>query len=293
MLSPKIRYNSLLCYETGGVVNNKPIGIFDSGVGGLTVARAVLEELPNEHLIYFGDTARVPYGPRDLQEVKGFVFEIVTFLQSQGVKIIVIACNTGTAAGLVDAQRHFNIPIIGVIEPGARGAVQATVNRRVGVIGTKGTIESSAYQKTIQALDAGIEVFGQACPPFVEFAERGETTGQEITNVAQEYLKPLKEAQVDTVILGCTHYPLLTKVIAEVMGEDVKLINSATETAIEVRENLTRRGFLRAENTLLTHRFIVSGDEKAFLTLSQRFLGRKIEEVEKVSLGLPVGRQEC
>lgn len=267
-------------------MNNKPIGIFDSGVGGLTVARAVLEELPNEHLIYFGDTARVPYGPRDLQEVKGFVFEIVKFLQNQGVKIIVIACNTGTAAGLVDAQRHFNIPIIGVIEPGARGAVQATVNRRVGVIGTKGTIESSAYQKTIQALDAGIEVFGQACPPFVEFAERGETTGQEITSLAREYLKSLKEAQVDTVILGCTHYPLLTKVIAQVMGEGVKLINSATETAIEVRENLTRRGFLREENTPPTHRFIVSGDEKTFLTLSQRFLGRKIEEVEKVSLGV-------
>lgn len=267
-------------------MNNKPIGIFDSGVGGLTVARAVLEELPNEHLIYLGDTARVPYGPRDLQEVKGFVFEIVKFLQSQGVKIIVIACNTGTAAGLVDAQRHFNIPIIGVIEPGARGAVQVTVNRRVGVIGTKGTIESNAYHKAIHALDAGIEVFGQACPLFVDFAERGETTGREITSVAQEYLKPLKEVQVDTVILACTHYPLLTKVIAQVMGDGVKLINSATETAIEVRENLTRRGFLRGENTPPTYRFIATGDEEVFLALSQRFLGRKIEEVEKISLGV-------
>lgn len=266
-------------------MNSKPIGIFDSGVGGLTVVRAVIEELPNEHIIYFGDTARVPYGPRDLNEVKGFVFEIVEFLQQEGVKIVVIACNTGTAAGLSDAQKYFDIPIIGVIEPGARGAVQATVNRRIGVIGTKGTIESSSYNKAIHAFDAGIDVYTQACPPFVEFVERGETTGPHIQTVVEGYLASLKRAQVDTVILGCTHYPLLTSVIGKVMGDKVKLINSATETAYEVRENLVRRGFLRNEKPAPAYRFIVSGDDKTFLSLSQRFLGRKIDEVEKASLG--------
>ncbi len=266
-------------------MNNKPIGIFDSGVGGLTVVRAVLEELPNENIIYFGDTARVPYGPRDLNEVKGFVFEIVEFLQREGVKIVVIACNTGTAAGLADAQKYFDIPIIGVIEPGARAAVQATVNRRIGVIGTKGTINSSSYNKAIHAFDAGIDVYTQACPPFVEFVERGETTGSRIEAVVEKHVTSLKNAQVDTIILGCTHYPLLTSVISKEMGENVKLINSATETAYEVRENLTRRGSLRNEKSPQEYRFIVSGDDKVFLSLSQRFLGRKIDEVEKISLG--------
>lgn len=266
-------------------MNNRPIGIFDSGVGGLTVVRAVLDHLPEEDIIYYGDTARFPYGPRDLDQVKDFVFEIAQFLIDEGVKIIVIACNTGTAAGLVDAQKRFDIPIVGVIEPGARGAVLATVNRKVGVIGTEGTVASGTYQRAIEALDAGIEVTAQACPRFVEFAQRGETDGPVITAVAEDYLSPLHETGVDTVILGCTHYPLLTAVIQKVIGKEVTLISSATETAAEVEENLVRRGFLREKNGASTHRFIVSGDKPSFKTLISRFLGRDSERVEQIILG--------
>jgi glutamate racemase len=265
-------------------LNNSPIGIFDSGVGGLTVVRAVLEHLPEEDIIYYGDTARFPYGPRDLTEVRGFVFQIARFLIDQGVKIIVIACNTGTAAGLAEAQKEFDIPIIGVVEPGARGAALATVNRRVGVIGTEGTIASQSYRKAIAGYDAGIKVIEQVCPRFVELAQQGETDGPEIMAVAEEYLAPLQEAKVDTVILGCTHYPLLAGVIGRVMGPDVKLISSATETAAEAEENLVRRGYLREKNGSPKHRFIVSGDEDEFKRLIGLFLGREAESVEKMEM---------
>lgn len=263
-------------------MNNRPIGIFDSGVGGLTVVGAVLEHLPEEDIIYYGDTARFPYGPKDLGDVRGFVFEITQYLIDQGVKIIVIACNTGTAAGLVEAQKKFDIPIIGVVEPGARGAVLATVNRKVGVIGTEGTIASGTYERAIEAQDAGIKVTSQACPRFVEFAERGETEGREITAVAEEYLAPLRANGVDTVILGCTHYPLLVDVIQKVVGPDVTMISSATETAAEVEKNLIQRGFLREKNGSATHRFIVSGDTTSVEDLVKRFLGRDGESVEQV-----------
>lgn len=265
-------------------MNNRPIGIFDSGVGGLTVVHAVQQELPKESVIYYGDTARFPYGPRDLNEVRGFVFEICSFLERQGVKLIVIACNTGSAAGLIDAQKHFDIPILGVIEPGARAAVLATVNRHVGVIGTKGTIGSQQYDNAILSLDAGIKVTSRMCPLFVEYAE-GKDIGREILDVADEYLAPLKEAGVDTVILGCTHYPLLKELIEQVMGPDVKVISSATETALEVKETLARRGFERIEDTPATDRFIVSGDPDAFRELGEAFLGREIKNIEQIRLG--------
>ncbi len=266
-------------------MNNRPIGIFDSGVGGLTVVRAVLDHLPQEDIIYYGDTARFPYGPRDLSEVREFVFQIARYLIDQGVKIIVLACNTGTAAGLVEAQKAFDVPIIGVVEPGARGAALATVNRRVGVIGTEGTIASASYQRAIAAYDAGIEVTAQACPRFVEFAQRGEVDGAAVKRQAEEYLAPLKHADVDTVILGCTHYPLLAGVIGAVMGPEVKLISSATETAAEVEENLIRRGYLRQGNGGASHRFVVSGDTAAFQDLITLFLGTSAGNVDKVVLG--------
>jgi len=266
-------------------LNNRPIGIFDSGVGGLTVVRAVLEHLPQEDIIYYGDTARFPYGPRDLAEVREYVFQIAAYLIDQGVKIIILACNTGTAAGLAEAQKAFNIPIIGVVEPGVRGAALATVNRKVGVIGTQGTIASGTYQRALAAYDAGIRVTARACPRFVEFAQRGEVEGPAIETVATEYLAPLRDAGVDTVILGCTHYPLLAGVIGRALGPDVKLISSATETATEVEENLIRRGHLRQKNGGPSHRFIVSGDEAAFQDLIALFLGRNADNVEKVVLG--------
>ena len=262
-------------------MNNNPVGVFDSGVGGVTVVKAIQEELPREHLIYFGDTARFPYGPRPLDEVKKYVFEICEYLIGQDVKLIVIACNTGTAAGLKDAQKNFNVPILGVIEPGARGAVLATKNRRIGVIGTKGTIESHAYDEAIHALDAGVEVKSGACPRFVDFAEgRGGQDG-DILEVAQEYLYPLLDAGIDTLILGCTHYPMLRDVIQQTVGSSVTLISSADETALEVKETLVRRGLLNDGKNHPHDKFIVTGDRTSFLTLSQSFLGRDISKVEE------------
>ncbi|MFH1737146.1 MAG: glutamate racemase [Actinomycetota bacterium] len=265
-------------------LNNRPVGIFDSGVGGLTVVGAILDQLPEEDIIYYGDTARFPYGPKDLKEVRRYVFQITEYLIDQGVKIVVIACNTGTAAGLPEAQKRYDVPIIGVIEPGAHAAVTATVNRKIGVIGTEGTITSGSYQETINAFDAGIEVVAQACPRFVEFAQRGETDGLEVITVAEEYLAPLQAQGADTVILGCTHYPLLAGVISRVMGPGVRLISSAVETASEVGESLIRRGFLREASGAPAHRFIVSGDEREFKDLITLFLGRSVEAVEKVTL---------
>lgn len=264
-------------------MNDKPIGIFDSGVGGLTVAREMIRYLPKENIIYFGDTARLPYGPRDLNEVRGFVFEIIEFFQTLDVKLIVIACNTGTAAGLKDVQEHFNLPIVGVIEPGARGAVQATINRKVGVIATQGTINSSAYVKAIHAFDAGVEVYTQACPILVDFVEQGETRGGQVEQVLRFYLEPLLAAEIDTLILGCTHYPLLASAISKVVTPRVELISSAKETALEVKALLARRRHLR-KNSSPRYRFIASGDVSQFLKLGRRFFGREIKQVERVDL---------
>ncbi len=265
-------------------VDNRPIGIFDSGVGGLTVVREVINFLPNENIIYFGDTLRCPYGSKDLNDVRKFVFEIIDFLLNEDVKSIVIACNTGTAAGLYEAQSKFKLPIIGVIEPGARGAVLSTRNKKVGVIGTVGTINSGAYQRVIKTLDAGIKVYSNACPEFVEFVERGETTGMKIKKIGEIYLQSLKEAGVDTLILGCTHYPLLSGLIQEIMGSSVKLISSAAETAKELKELIERKEIMREENSPPFYRFLSTGDIKLFLELGKKFLGKEITTVEKVSL---------
>ena len=230
---------------------DNPIGIFDSGVGGLTVVREIIDQLPEENLIYFGDTLRVPYGPRPLAQVKDLVFEIVEMLIERGVKLIVIACNTGTAAGLVEAQAKYDVPIIGVIEPGARGAVQATRNRRIGVVGTVGTINSGAYSTAVRALDAGVTVYSAPCPKFVDIVEQGMVSDANFLrpktyNLAKAYLTPLLRAQIDTLILGCTHYPLLSALLEKVSGSDTRLISSALETAVEVRMILERRGQLRS-----------------------------------------------
>lgn len=261
-------------------MNDNPIGVFDSGVGGVTVLKAIQEELPKENLIYFGDTARFPYGPRPLEEVKKYVFEICEYLVGRDVKLIVIACNTGSAAGLKDAQKRFNVPILGVIEPGARGAVLASKNRKIGVIGTKGTIESRAYEEAIYALDAGTDIVSKACPRFVEFAEGQGGQEKDIVSVASEYLNPLLDAGIDTLILGCTHYPILRSVIQQVVGPGVVLISSADETAREVKETLERRGLLNDGETYPKDIFVVTGDKASFLTLCQSFLGRDINEVE-------------
>ncbi|HDP70483.1 MAG TPA: glutamate racemase [Actinobacteria bacterium] len=266
-------------------MNDKPIGIFDSGIGGLTVAGEVMRQLPNENIIYFGDTARFPYGPRSAEELKKFVFQIVEFLRGEEVKFIVIACNSASSAALEVAQEHFYIPIIGVVESGARAAVQVTRNRRIGVIGTKATILSSAYVKAVHAFDAGVKVFQQVTPELADFVEKGEVVGKEIERIIKGYLKTLIEDDIDTLILGCTHYPLLSATIQKIIGKEAVLISSAEEAAKEVGEMLTRKGHKRKINEAPNYRFISSGDKSKFLELGSRFLGREIKNVEEIKLG--------
>jgi glutamate racemase len=262
------------------VSDPRPIGVFDSGVGGLTVLAEIRDRLPYEHTIYFGDTARVPYGVRDLAEVRGFAFEIVRYLVSLDVKLVVIACNTATAAALEAVQAKFDVPIVGVIEPGARAAVLETLNRRVGVLATEGTVRSGAYQRAVHNLDAGVEVYEQAAPCFVPLIERGVVDGPELEKTARGYLDPLKERGVDAVILGCTHYPLISAPINRILGPKVRLISSAGQIALEVGRILSRRGYLRRPRHVEDEghsAYVCSDDPEEFALLGSRFLEEKIE----------------
>ena len=265
-------------------MSNAPIGIFDSGVGGLTVGRAILDQLPNESTIYIGDTARGPYGPRPLAEVREFALETLDFLVEQGVKALVIACNTASAAMLRDARERYNVPVIEVIQPAVRRAVAATRTGHIGVIGTRATVDSKAYLDAFAAAPQ-LQVTSIACPLFVEYVERGETSGAEITKIARDYLAPVMEAKVDTLVLGCTHYPLLTGVISYVMGEGVTLVSSAEETAKDLYRTLVENNLLRdAHGGSPTHKFLATGDAKAFESLARRFLGPEVTRVEHQDL---------
>ncbi|CAN2178410.1 MurI Glutamate racemase [Candidatus Nanopelagicaceae bacterium] len=265
-------------------MSSAPIGIFDSGVGGLTVARAILDQLPNESTLYIGDTARGPYGPRPLAEVRDFALETLDFLVEQGVKALVIACNTASAAMLRDARERYSIPVIEVIQPAVRRAVAATRSGRVGVIGTRATIESRAYLDAFAAAPQ-LRIESIACPLFVEFVERGETSGEAITKVAREYLKPMIDADIDTLVLGCTHYPLLTGVISYVMGNDVSLVSSAEETAKDLYRVLVENDLLRGgSQSPSTHKFLATGDAQAFELLARRFLGPEVGSVQHQDL---------
>ena len=265
-------------------MSNAPIGIFDSGVGGLTVARAILDQLPNESTIYIGDTARGPYGPRPLAEVREFALETLDFLVEQGVKALVIACNTASAAMLRDARERYKVPVIEVIQPAVRRAVAATRTGHIGVIGTRATVDSKAYLDAFAAAPQ-LHVTSIACPLFVEYVERGETSGAEITKIARDYLAPVMEAKVDTLVLGCTHYPLLTGVISYVMGEGVTLVSSAEETAKDLYRTLVENNLLRdARGGSPTHKFLATGDAKAFESLARRFLGPEVTRVEHQDL---------
>jgi glutamate racemase len=265
-------------------MSNAPIGIFDSGVGGLTVARAILDQLPNESILYIGDTARGPYGPRPLAEVRDFSLETLDFLVEQGVKALVIACNTASAAMLRDARERYSIPVIEVIQPAVRRAVAATRSGKVGVIGTRATIESKAYLDAFAAAPQ-LQITSTACPQFVEFVERGETSGAAITEIARQYLAPMIAADVDTLVLGCTHYPLLTGVISYVMGNGVSLVSSAEETAKDLYRVLVEGSLLHDSSTgAPTHRFLATGDAKAFEGLARRFLGPEVGSVQHQDL---------
>ncbi len=261
-------------------MNDAAIGIFDSGVGGLTVARAVLDQLPHEPIRYVGDTARGPYGPRPLAEVRSFSLEIMDRLVDDGVKVLVIACNSASAATLRDARERYDVPVVEVVHPAARRAVSATRSGQVGVIGTRATITSGAYDDAFLAAPH-IHVTSAACPRFVEFVESGITSGPELLAAAEEYLAPLKDADVDTLVLGCTHYPLLTGVLSYVMGEDVTLVSSAEETAKDVYRTLVAHDLLRhADLPAPVHQFLVTGDPAEFQRLGRRFLGPEIGAVQ-------------
>jgi len=265
-------------------VSNSPIGIFDSGVGGLTVARAIIDQLPNESTIYIGDTARGPYGPRKIAEVREFSLEIIEFLVKRGCKAIVIACNTASSAMLRDARERFQVPIIEVIQPAARKAVAATRSGKVGVIGTNATIDSGSYLDAFAAAPQ-LQITSKACPRFVEYVERGETTGAEITAIAREYLAPMIDAKVDTLVLGCTHYPLLTGVISYVMGEGVTLVSSAEETAKDLYRVLVEKNLLRENsNSAPSHEFLATGDSHQFEVFARRFLGPEVTKVQHQEL---------
>jgi glutamate racemase len=262
-----------------------PIGIFDSGLGGLTVVREVIRQLPHERIIYFGDTARVPYGPKSPDTVRRYSHEISTFLTSQDVKAIVVACNTATAHALPMLQSEVSVPVIGVVEPGARAAVAASRRRELGVIGTAGTIGSGAYERAIRKIAPDAHILARACPLFVPLVEEGWVDKDATRLIAREYLGPLQDAGVDTLVLGCTHYPLLKPLLAEVLGADVVLIDSAHETAAEAARVLAARGLLATPNDPPVHRFIASDAPDHFLRLGQRFLGSTIECVEHLTLG--------
>ncbi len=247
----------------------------------------IRDRLPYEHTVYFGDTARVPYGVRNLAEVREFAFEIIRYLIDLDVKLVVVACNTASAAALEAAQAEFEVPIVGVIEPGARAAATETIDRRVGVLATEATVESGAYRRAVHNLDAGIEVHERACPRFVPLIERGVVDGSELDGVARDYLEPLMERRVDAVILGCTHYPLISAPINRILGPQVRLISSAGQTALEVGRILSRRGYLRRPrdaDDLGGSTYVCSADPAEFAALGGRFLGEEIEAVASAAV---------
>ncbi|MDQ1629001.1 MAG: glutamate racemase, partial [Actinomycetota bacterium] len=266
-----------------------PIGIFDSGVGGLTVARAVLDQLPHEAIRYVGDTAHGPYGPLPIAEVRRHSLAVMDEMVEAGVKMLVVACNSASAACLRDARERYDVPVVEVVLPAVRRATAATRNGRVGVIGTQATITSGAYEDAFAAAPQ-ISVTSAACPSFVDFVERGVTSGRQLLGLAQSYLDPLLAADVDTVVLGCTHYPLLTGVVSYVMGDSVTLVSSAEETAKDVYRTLAAGGIERSRDLPEpAHRFLTTGDPSEFRRLSHRFLGPEAGGVEAVAAAAGVG----
>ncbi len=268
--------------------SDSPIGIFDSGFGGLTVAREVLDQLPHESVLYLGDTARAPYGPRPIAEVRQYALECLDRLVDHGVKALVIACNSASAAMLADARERYDVPVVEVIRPAVRRAMARTRSGRVGVISTLATHQSRAYPDAFAAAPPHVQVFSQPCPRFVDFVEAGITSGPEVIAAARDYLAPLQEARIDTLILGCTHYPLLMSAIQYVIGEDVVQVSSAQATAAELFRELTDDGTLRDPGRgEPEHQFLTTGDPHGFTPLARRFLGPEVEHVGRAYVGRP------
>ena len=265
-------------------MNDLPIGVFDSGLGGLTVVHAIYQRLPAESTIYFGDTARVPYGPKSPETVRRYSLEILHWLLAQNVKAVVIACNTSTAHALDALRAESPVPVIGVIEPGARAAVRAAAGRGIGVIGTAGTVASGAYVRAINALAPDTQVVQRACPLFVPLVEEGWFDHRATELIAEEYLAPVRDAGVGALVLGCTHYPLLAPMLQRVLGPKVTLIDSAAETARALADALTEKGIEAPAGAKPKHRFAVSDDAPRFLAVGGRFLGDRLGAAEVVDL---------
>jgi len=270
----------------------KAIGIFDSGVGGLTVLKEIIKALPQEDTIYFGDTARFPYGTKSPETVIRYSLEIASFLVKRDIKLLVVACNTASAVSLEALTKKLSIPVVGVIEPGARRAVSTTRSRKVGVIGTEGTIRSSAYTKAIKRLNPDVEVITQACPLFVPLVEEGWIDNEVARLASRTYLTGLREENADTLVLGCTHYPLLKEIIAEVMGTGVRLVDSAEETASAVADILRSGGMLRPSSEKGNHHYFVTDVPAGFIRIGKRLMGGELGDVHQVSVEEPVMSEE-
>ena len=267
-------------------MDNRPIGVFDSGVGGLTVLREIIKEVPNESTVYFGDTERFPYGPKDLRDVRDFVFNAAGFLEKKDIKMLVIACNTGSVAALKELKQALKIPVIGVIEPGARTAVSNTKNKRVGVIATKGTVKSNAYEKEINKIDTQIETFSVATPILIEYIEKGILTGENLNKVIKNCLEPLLKHNIDVLVLGCTHFPLIKKQILEVSRNDFKVISSAVETAKDVKKLLIEKNMFAGQDNKANRIFYETALNGNFFKTGKMFLGSEIKEVIRTRLGI-------
>ncbi len=265
-------------------MDNRPIGIFDSGIGGLTVFKEVVEQLPGENIVYFGDTARIPYGTRSKETVIKYVMQSINFLISKDIKVVVIGCNTASALALNEAQERFDIPIIGVVEPGARAAANCTKNKTIGIIGTEGTINSNSYQETIRKIIPTAEIIGVSCPLFVPIVEEGWENSDLADLAAKKYLLELKEHNIDTLILGCTHYPALRYTISKTMGERVRLVNPAYETAKLTKNILKEKALLNENIDGGTYKYYVSDDPEKFKRIGGNIIRKQISHAEKVNI---------
>ncbi|MBI5098694.1 MAG: glutamate racemase [Nitrospirae bacterium] len=289
-------------------MSDRPIGVFDSGVGGLTVMREIMLQLPEENMIYIGDTARVPYGTRSAETVIRYSLEMADFLVGKGIKLLVVACNTASAFALNAIKERFDIPVVGVIEPGAKKAIEATRSKKIGIIGTEGTIKSNSYVHAINALYGNrpvvvkehgvihfdryfeinlddITIFTKACPLFVPLAEEGWVSNDVTVLTAEHYLEGLKKEPIDTLVLGCTHYPLLKGVISRVVGDNIVLIDSAQETVKEIKETLLRYGLESISPSYLQQKFYVTDSPERFIKVGERFMGKKIDHIEIINIG--------
>ena len=267
----------------GAEMVNRPVGVFDSGVGGLTVVSQLFRILPQEDIIYFGDTAHLPYGSKSKEAVTRYSLDIANFLKAQKVKIIVVACNTASSFALSSLRENIELPVIGVIEPGAQAAIDTTRNFRIGIIGTEGTVKSGAFEEVLKRIDRNVKVFSKPCPLLVPLVEEGWQDKPVTSQIAEEYLSPLKEKGIDTLILGCTHYPLLKKLLSRIMGQEISLIDTAEATAKAVEGKLREENLLRKGNRKAVYKFFVSDDPEKFLQLGSKFLGKSIDKAERVN----------